>query len=96
MKDWQAEYMKIFDLSGNPGLQSTAARLISQSISTTCNLIHVNLNQVGIGDAALKMLLNGIIQGNRAQNILHLDLQENQITMASDAMSLLQCFSKLK
>lgn len=95
-KEWQVEYMKILDLSGNPGLQSTAARLISQAINVTCNVVHFNFNQAGIGDAGLKMLLNGIIQGKGARHVLRLDLQENQITMASDAMSLLSSFKKLK
>jgi hypothetical protein len=95
-KDWQMEYLRILDLSGNSQLGSMGMKLLCHPLKKSCNLIHLNLNQMNIGDSGLKMLLKAIVQGNGEMKLLRLELQKNQLTFASDAISMLSSLKKLK
>ncbi len=95
-KDWQMEYIRVLDLSGNPLLSTIGVKLICSQLKKTCHLLHLNLNHMNIGDAGLKLLLKSMSQGGGEQKLLRLELQKNQLTFASDAISMLCNFKKLK
>ncbi|RYH20853.1 hypothetical protein EON65_22295 [archaeon] len=96
MKPRQLEHMKILDLSYNPHLGASAAQLLSKHFSRCCHLIHLSLNNMQLGELGFKTLLHGIITGGGAEHMVRLDLQTNNISLATDGFEHFQQFKRLK
>lgn len=95
-KEAQLKHLKVLDLAFNPQIGNGVSKLLHKHLHKCCCLIQLNLNGVHIGELGLKLLLQGIIAGGGADYMLRLDLQCNNISIATDGFELLQHFHSLQ
>jgi hypothetical protein len=60
------------------------------------NLVHLNLTGCQIGGQGLRLLLQSLLQSDAAESLMRLDLQNNNISLASESFAFIGQFTNLR
>lgn len=72
--------------------------MLSEKLSkaASLNLIHVNLGDCQIGGQGVRLILQSMLEGGGAGSLLRLDLQSNNVSLASESFSFVGQFANLR
>jgi hypothetical protein len=64
--------------------------------AATVNLVHLNLTGCQIGGQGVRLLLQSLLQSDAAESLVRLDLQNNNISLASESFAFIGQFTNLR
>jgi ribosome-associated translation inhibitor RaiA len=95
LKPWQVDLLLKADFS-DTHLDNVAVSLLAPRFSVACHLMHLNVSCCRLGEVGTKELLEALNEGGASQTLLRIDLKQNNITMATDALFSLSKFPRLR
>lgn len=95
MNPWQLDKLRKVDFR-ECKISPTGVRLLCVRFATMCNLIHVNLGAMNLGDMGCKHILESLLAGGVAGTLLRLELDRNNITIATQNLLVINKFTKLR
>lgn len=95
-KPWHFEFLIRIDIVG-VNIGAFGARMLSEKLSNAMvGLIHLNLSGCQIGGQGVRLVLQGIIDGDGCESLMRLDLRDNNISLASDSFAYIGKFINLR
>jgi hypothetical protein len=71
--------------------------MLSEKFSNApINLVHLNLSGCQIGGQGVRLVLQSLVESGAADSLLRLDLQNNNISLASDSFAFVGQLTKLR
>lgn len=95
-KPWHFEHLIRIDIVGI-NIGPFGARMLSEKLACSMvGLIHLNLSGCQIGGQGVRLVLQGIIDGDGCESLMRLDLRDNNISLASDSFAYIGKFVNLR
>ncbi len=95
-KPWHFDHLVRIDIV-NINIGPNGARMLSEKFAKAAvQLVHLNLTGCQIGGQGLRLILKALVDGDSTENLLRLDLQNNNISLASDSFSYIGHFTNLR
>ena len=95
-KPWHFDHLVRIDII-NINIGPNGARMLSEKFAKAAvQLVHLNLTGCQIGGQGLRLILKALVDGESTENLLRLDLQNNNISLASDSFSYIGYFTNLR